>query len=309
MEEVSASIEVRYLTPRAKEWIREGGNACVLHVFEHSCNLIDQRGEILSLVTADLDVGPFSMLVEPRSPAFNQWVGPDTPVTLSSEGLSLGAVNIDLHDAQTWEPRLDWEAPNRSLYDLIDWLPILREVLTSLAPENSLGRLPFFNQANTGGMNQSATGLSENLLQAACLPAATLCQGLVQGDLGAVQNGAAGLAGLGSGLTPAGDDFILGAALSTWLIYPSERAQRLVALMAANAVPRTTRLSAAWIQAAARAEAGKRWHNLFDALAAKDEARFEESLVNLAAVGHTSGSDALAGFLSVIEVFGESGKS
>jgi hypothetical protein len=308
MEQVGASMKVLYLTPRAREWIREGGTARVLHVFEGSCNLIDKRDEILSLVTADLDAGPFSVLVEPHAPAFDQWVQPHTPVTLPGEGLFLGGVNIDLHNAETWDPRLDLEAFNRSVHDLVDWLPILREVLATYAPENSLGRLPFRSRTNGGAMTHLGTGFSESFLQAASLPAATLCQGLVQGDLDAIQNGAAALAGLGPGLTPAGDDFILGAALGTCLIYPYERAEPLVALVAASAVPRTTVLSAAWIKAAARAEAGKRWHNLFDALSAKNEAMFEESLVNLVAVGHTSGSDALAGFLSVMEVYRESGR-
>ena len=66
-EQVSASMEIRYLTPRAREWIRNGRKARVLHVFERSCNLIDERDEVQSLVTADLDVGPFSMLLELHS--------------------------------------------------------------------------------------------------------------------------------------------------------------------------------------------------------------------------------------------------
>ena len=158
-------------------------------------------------------------------------------------------------------------------------------------------------------MTHLRTAFSETILQVASLPALTLCQGLVQGDLNAIQNGAAALAGLGPGLTPAGDDFILGATLATWLIYPNKRAQPLVALAVANAIPRTALLSAAWIKAAGHGEAGRRWHDLFDALSGKSKAKFEESLVDLASVGHTSGSDALAGFLSVIEVFGESGNS
>lgn len=309
IERISASMKVRYLTPRARQWIREGGKARVLHVFERSCNLINESGEILSLVTADLDVGPFSMLVEALTPAFDGWVKQDTLVSLGGHRLILGGVNIDLHDAQTWEPHPDWEALRQSLHDLIDWLPIMREVLATHAPENSLGRLPLRSRASGGAMTHLGTGFSESFLQVASFLASTLCQGLVQGDLDAIQSGAAGLAGLGPGLTPAGDDFILGAALATWLIYPYKRAQRLVALVATSAVPRTTLLSAAWIKAAGRAEAGKRWHKLFDALAAKNKAMFEQSLVNLVAVGHTSGSDAMAGLLSVLEVCHGSGKA
>jgi hypothetical protein len=308
-EQVSASMEIRYLTPRAREWIRNGRKARVLHVFERSCNLIDERDEVQSLVTADLDVGPFSMLLELHTPAFDQWVGADTPVSLPGEGLILGGVKIDMSNAGIWEPRLDWQALSRSLHDLMDWLPIVREALTTHAPENSLGRLQFPSRSSAGATNRLGTGLSESFLRAASSPASTLCHGLVQGDLDAIRSGATALAGLGPGLTPAGDDFILGAAFATWLIYPCQRAKPLVGLVVANAIPRTTLLSAAWIKAAGRGEAGRRWHNLFDALSGKSKAKFEESLVDLASVGHTSGSDALAGFLSVIEVFGESGES
>ena len=308
IEEAGAAIDVGYLTPNARAWIRVGGVARVLHVFERSCNLIDERGEILSLVTADLDAGPFSMLVEPLAPAFDTWVKQDTSLSLDGDGLSLGGLKIDLDGAEIWDPRPDWQALSQSVPDLIDWLPIVQEVLATKAPENSLAHLSFIDPAH-GGAEHHGTGVYWDRMMRAAAPAASvLCEGLIQADSVAIQNGASRLAGLGPGLTPAGDDFILGAALATWLVYPFEVAEPLVAVMSANAVPHTTALSAAWIRAAARAEAGKRWHDLFSALSTKSETGFERSLLSLAAVGHTSGSDALAGFFSVLELYAESDK-
>jgi hypothetical protein len=103
------------------------------------------------------------------------------------------------------------------------------------------------------------------------------------------------LAGLGNGLTPAGDDFLTGVMLWAWLAHPQP--QRFSALLAETAVPRTTTLSAAFLQAAAEGECSIAWHRLLQALAAGDERNLVGVVASVLATGQTSGADALAGFL------------
>ena len=57
------------------------------------------------------------------------------------------------------------------------------------------------------------------------------------------------LAGLGDGLTPAGDDWLVGMMLWAWLAHAAPR--RFCQVLSDAAVPRTTTLSAAFLQAAA----------------------------------------------------------
>jgi hypothetical protein len=114
------------------------------------------------------------------------------------------------------------------------------------------------------------------------------------------------LAGLGQGLTPTGDDFILGAILATWIIHPIEVARVLAEGIANTAAPLTTSLSAAYLKSAGRGEAGILWHNFFDALSAVDSSAIQLQITKLLSIGETSGADALAGFFGTLISYAES---
>ena len=109
------------------------------------------------------------------------------------------------------------------------------------------------------------------------------------------------LAGLGSGLTPSGDDFMIGALYALWATRKPAQIAPLSEAILASAVPHTVPLSAAWLRAAARGEAGQLWHALVETLAAPS--RQDELAVVARAiirVGHTSGADALTGFIRLL---------
>jgi len=116
-----------------------------------------------------------------------------------------------------------------------------------------------------------------------------------EGNSGQLREGAAQLAGLGSGLTPAGDDFLTGVMLWAWLAHsnPREFSRALVAA----AAPRTTTLSAAFLRAAAEGECSAPWHRVLAALVGGAEDVLAASIRQVVACGATSGADTLAGFL------------
>jgi hypothetical protein len=108
------------------------------------------------------------------------------------------------------------------------------------------------------------------------------------------------LAGLGLGLTPAGDDFLLGAIYAARIIHPREKAQSITGTIASAAIPRTSSLSATWMHAAARGLVGEAWFDFFDELKIPGLPSIESSLHRLLSIGHTSGADALAGFIGCL---------
>jgi len=122
---------------------------------------------------------------------------------------------------------------------------------------------------------------------------------LVNADISSARKVTSELAGLGIGLTPAGDDLIMGAIYAVWIIHPLKIASILAQEVADTAAPLTTSLSAAWLRSAGRGEAGILWHEFFDALVSGDASRIQETMKNILAVGETSGADALVGFISV----------
>ncbi|MBI4769095.1 MAG: DUF2877 domain-containing protein [Chloroflexi bacterium] len=142
----------------------------------------------------------------------------------------------------------------------------------------------------------------------ALVGAEALARGLRSGAGEALREGARLLAGVGGGLTPAGDDFIVGAMLAAWAGLAGPGAESRCPAIVEAAAPLTTALSAAFLRAAARGECSEQWHTLFESLAVGQigDWRLEigdwtpcVEIGGVLAVGHTSGADALAGLLWV----------
>ncbi|MBS0338726.1 MAG: DUF2877 domain-containing protein [Proteobacteria bacterium] len=103
--------------------------------------------------------------------------------------------------------------------------------------------------------------------------------------------GAAGLVGLGPGLTPSGDDLIGGALCALHATGRSAVATRLAAWALPLAQSATNRISCAHLACAAEGECGEAVNDAIVALVAGGEV----DLGRIGAIGHTSGWDALAG--------------
>ncbi len=123
-------------------------------------------------------------------------------------------------------------------------------------------------------------------------------------DMAGVEEAARGLAGLGPGLTPAGDDVLAGfaavmALLSARLSEDGVPRSHIAEVIAAVARPRTTMLSGVLLDYAARGEVAEHVGELLLALALPTE---ESGVVlhaadKLLAFGATSGGDMLLGML------------
>jgi hypothetical protein len=110
------------------------------------------------------------------------------------------------------------------------------------------------------------------------------------------------LIGLGPGLTPSGDDFLVGLCFAAHLRARVGEAARarldaLSAAISALAPGRTNRISASFLADAAAGLGLAALHALSDALAAGSPDPLPAAL-RLATIGHSSGWDMLAGFLA-----------
>lgn len=103
------------------------------------------------------------------------------------------------------------------------------------------------------------------------------------------------LLGAGGGLTPSGDDCIVGVLVALHALGKRSAAASVASLVAPHAPHRTTRLSAAHLDAACAGEAVEPVHRAIEAIATGISP--EQSLDSLARYGHASGFDALAGVL------------
>ena len=103
--------------------------------------------------------------------------------------------------------------------------------------------------------------------------------------------------GLGPGLTPSGDDFLGGALVALHAFGKREIARALGAWLLPLCERATHPVSVAHLEAAAHGEGGEALHACLLALA--NDRDPDGALDAIAAVGHTSGWDALAGAMTV----------
>lgn len=204
--------------------------AQVLAVFERVLDLVTPAGEVLALVAPEVGDGPLNVVVEAGTAGqagTSLWAGIEAGLAAQVEGpcLSVGPAIVLLDGAVVWEPCPDWGA-----------LRARRETAAHRIAEIE-ALLPRAQQ-----------GWEEHL---------ALLRAGWEGDGSALRRAAAGLAGRGVGLTPAGDDFLCGAMLGAWLLHPDPPA--FCRAIVEEAAPRTTTLSAASLRAAGRGECSAAW--------------------------------------------------
>ncbi|HJQ14743.1 MAG TPA: DUF2877 domain-containing protein [Anaerolineales bacterium] len=251
------------VTSHVRDWLASSQHPRILHIFDNACNLINERREVLSIVTPQIGNGPFNLVIE-ENICFSEHLSLQSSIFISGRKVTLGDLTIYASDAKLWNPRPDWERLHEKLNHILDQAAQL--LITNYKFSNSLS------------------------------------SSLAVADLPSSLTAAKQLAGLGAGLTPAGDDFIMGAIHATWILHPHEGASALTQSIADTAAPLTTSLSAAWLRSAGRGEAGVLWHQFFEALVGQivNPTYVQEAMDNILSVGETSGADALAGFISTL---------
>jgi hypothetical protein len=266
----------------------------VLHLFPGACNLLANDDTVYAVVTTAVGDGPHCAVVDVQR--MDELVAIDARVSVERGCIHLGSLRVRTRDADIWNPRYRWEALQGESGRLSERLPWLTAVLASSAPDGSFADLLLGRDAGEG--------VHAETLIAAQEPAQDVIQGLLLVDVRRFQRGALGLAGLGAGLTPDGDDFLSGGLLAAWMAGGAARVQ-LIQEPAIRAAGRTGRLSATMLQAAAKGECGLRWHSLLDALQAGVELDVRRAAQEVVQIGHSSGASALAGFVAVARALTE----
>jgi len=265
-------ITTLFLTTHVNDWLVNSRHPRILHVFDEACNLINEHREVLSIVTQQIGNGPFNLVIG-DDVLFSKHLNVESPISIYENQLVLEDLTINTSEANLWNPYPDWEALQTNRESIL-------AQLTSLPIAEYQPLLP----------NSLISSLSSALATADISSALTITTKL---------------AGLGQGLTPAGDDFLLGAIYAAWIIHPFQTAQLLAEEITNTAAPLTTSLSAEWLSSAGRGEVGSLWHEFFQALIHTDRVRIQKAMDRIFAVGATSGADAMAGFIGLFIYWGE----
>jgi hypothetical protein len=228
------------------------------------------------------------------------------PALTGDSRLQIPAAHLDVWVA----PEVVWHIPPA---DLLKAAPVAHKLercaslaVRLIAEKGNIGFSPILHDllylAGSVAESQIApASLSAPLLSLAQrLPAS-----LQERDLASVVEIMAAFLGCGRGLTPSGDDFVMGLLLmlNRWQSYgwSGSLLAALNAQVTAAARQRTTSLSAALLACAARGEADERLIDAVDYLCA-DQGDGAGQAAGLAGWGASSGLDALAGMaLAIIQ--------
>ncbi len=293
---MSMHITARSISQPVWERLWKGPFAArVLAVFKHACNLVTPEGRVVALVLPQIGDGPLNIVVHGRPGDFAA-VEPGMSARLEGRRLRVGGLEIVLEGAAVWEPRPDWDRLRAGRGGITARLTFLWAFALRNAPAGSL--LPLAWEW-AGGPDYSVEAVEAGCVSRALAPVAREAAEALRagwgGDPGQLREGAAQLAGLGSGLTPAGDDFLTGVMLWAWLVHSNPRV--FCRTLVAAAGPRTTTLSAAFLQVTARGECSAAWHTLLAALSHGSDIEVARGVQSVLTHGATSGADVLAGFL------------
>ncbi len=241
-----------------------GGPWRVLHSFDSSINLADPSGSVLSLVQPGTPMTPFAVRLDSWPPGLAK-IRLDASTQFESGLLQLENWRIDFRLASPWVAKPAWQHYRKILTS--EHKKCFMAALDSLEiqPGIEFGLVPMiWNRGEVEGFSRS-------------------------------------IAGLGPGLTPSGDDFLMGMVHGAWLLYPAAQARQYAEWLVRPALSRTTTLSGAWLRAAHAGQAGEPWHQLLAALETGQLAAIRQQSAEILSTGHTSGADALAGFRAVFK--------
>ncbi|MDQ7840310.1 MAG: DUF2877 domain-containing protein [bacterium] len=260
----------------------------VLASFERSAYL-DLDGRVIAAASRELDPGPLTIGLSEFSAVGT--LSPGERVVLRDGILGIGRSEVDLGCARVWDPALpplpEDLAPDAALVAMNG---VREAVVDELRAHGSESGVTARSAAAGGGLLEAlACGLDAiaAFLSGESSSGATAHAVVVQ------------IAGRGPGLTPSGDDLLTGIvhAVTLWpkLADAAGGASRVRDLLVSAAVPHTTRISAAYLEAARQGWASEPWHALVAGIGQGPDA-VRAAAQRLLGIGETSGADALTGF-------------
>lgn len=276
--------------------------AAVHSVFRSAVNLrLNDGGGLLTLVTADEADLPQGIRLDTPAGFSFETLRPASPASCRGGFLRLAPLTIDLRPASRWTCdlpalRTDLARPKTTAAWRAVWEALNARQIQTKA--DIVARNVFHSDTNlTAGVSRIASGSLRTLVNSARrldpAPAAPALRALI---------------GLGAGLTPSGDDLVVGFLAGLWcsvaedaerFAFISKLGEAVIALST-----RTNDISRTYLLHAARGKVSSRLLELAQVISRGEEAaRLLTAAEAAMQTGHTSGMDAVTGLLAGLTVW------
>ncbi len=284
----ATEVIARVMSPSASRLCAEGGTALVDRVFERAVHLRTEQDALLVLAHEGVPQGG-GMIRVIGTPPWVALVTPETRAWIDSRAITLAGASVDLRPASLWHPPAP---PSRGARTAVDQaLALASTIARTHAILHPAGLAPL---AGLDIPSLPDPALATDLLRRVAPAVVLLGHALAAANDEGAREAANQLAGLGPGVTPSGDDLLLGAI--TGLRYTG--ADRVLpAALLAGAEGRTTWASAQLLRYALVGEVSAPLLTVASALVQGDIGAVEPTTGALLRVGETSGADALVGLV------------
>ena len=298
--ESARSFPVTLLGGAAHRVLAVGSRWSVIAVFRRSFYCRDEAGSLVCFGSDSIGAGPLNAIATPDE-AMN-WgasgLRPGAPAQIDDAGLHVdGRFVFPFADARRWRPATlprQWTPLHLSR-----GLAFLGREIAKRAPSDGLA--PVIPILAGRDLARPTGRAMQSFLSAAWAGIMTFDAWLSAAFAG--EKGAPGLQGsqaevligLGAGLTPSGDDFLGGAMIALRALGQPAIADGVADWVLPLARTRTHPISFAHLACAAGGEGADAIHRTFASLCRPGCPELVAALDGVAAIGHTSGWDALAG--------------
>src|SRR5215207_4947754 len=99
------SINAISIGPRVFQWLASTYHPRILYVFDHACNLINERRDVLSIVTPQIGNGPFNLVIPSlwkSFTGFSDHLEAHFAISIHDAKLRLGELSISTDSATLW---------------------------------------------------------------------------------------------------------------------------------------------------------------------------------------------------------------
>jgi hypothetical protein len=252
-------------------------------VFLRACNIETEAGELVTVVSPGSGNLPHG--IRCAAPFARLRQGQEASLEGATLRFPAAEILVDFSRAAAWNGRVAAVSPGLRSAEL-------QNMLRHHAPDQGVAPALF-----TSGRPHSA--LQRALVARMAQTLRLLARGTATRDAGAVVAALSALVGLGSGLTPAGDDFIVGYLAALWS--RSRREPGIAALLHALTVPvaqlslHTNAISRQMLLDAAQGHFAERLTDVVRCVCIDGDVA--GAAMRALQVGHSSGADALCGLL------------
>jgi hypothetical protein len=266
--------------------------AQVHSVFLRACNIETDSGELVTLLAAGSGNLPHGIRCASPFAPLSAWLRRGQAATLDGATLRIPAADfvVDLSRAAVWNGTVAAASPDLHGAEAHGALRELCETLREHAPDQGVAPALF-----SSGSPHSTLERALVARMAQTLP--ILARATDTSDAGAVVSALSALVGLGAGLTPAGDDFIVGYLAALWS--GSRREPGIAALLRALAVPvgqlslHTNAISRQMLLDALQGHFSERLTEVVGCVCGGGDVA--GATMRALEVGHSSGADVLCG--------------